>query len=114
MLGVTFDSKLNWHTHVAKAITKAKKALFAQRLLKKHFNNKEMRILLDSHFYSVLYYNANVWLTPNLSSDMKQNLLSISATALRSCLMHEGFDISFENLHKTHKNVLLYSNLTTN
>ena len=69
----------------------------------KYFNNKEMRMLLDSHFYSVLYYNANVWLTPSLASNLKQNLPSISACALRSCLMHEGFDISFENLHKIHK-----------
>ena len=62
-----------------------------------------MRTLLDSHFYSVLYYNSNIWLTPSLSPDMKQNLLLISATALRSCLMNKGFDISFENLHNTSK-----------
>ena len=111
VLGVIFDSKLNWHTHVAKAIAKAKRALFALRLLRKHFSNIEMRTLLDSHFYSVLYYNSNIWLTPSLSPDMKQNLLSISATALRSCLMHKGFDISFENLHKTHK-MYSYSTVT--
>ena len=103
VLGVEFDSKLNWNTHVSKAISKARKSLFALRLLKKHFKNNEMRTLLDSHFYSVLYYNANIWLTPNLSSDSKQNLLSISANALRSCLMHDGFNISFENLHLSHK-----------
>ena len=103
VLGVIFDSKLNWQIHVATAITKAKKALFALRLLKKYFSLKEMRLLLDANFYSILYYNAVIWLTPSLSSDSKQSLLSISATALRSCLMHEGFDISFDNLHKTHK-----------
>ena len=32
VLGVIFDSKLNWQLHVATAITKAKKALFALRL----------------------------------------------------------------------------------
>ena len=47
-------------------------------------------------------YNAVIWLTPSLSSDMKQILLSISATALRSCLGHGGFEILFENLHKNH------------
>ena len=62
-----------------------------------------MRILLDAHFYSILYYNASIWLTPSLSSDLKQSLLSVSANALRSCLMHDGFDISFDNLHKIHK-----------
>ena len=102
VLGVVFDCKLNWQIHVAKAISNAKKALYALRLLKKYFTNFEMRILLDAHFYSILYYNASIWLTPSLSSDLKQSLLSVSANALRSCLMHEGLDISFENLHRTH------------
>ena len=62
-----------------------------------------MRMLLDSNFYSVLYYNASIWLTPTLSPDMKQKLLFISAHALRTCLRHDGFDISFENLHKAHR-----------
>ena len=60
---------------------------------------------MDSNFYSVLYYNAVIWLTPNLKSELKQNLLSASASALRSCLMRDGFDISFEKLHNMHKNV---------
>ena len=54
VLGVIFDSKLNWQIHVATAITKAKKALFALRLLKKYFSLKEMRLLLDANFYSIL------------------------------------------------------------
>ena len=62
-----------------------------------------MRLLLDSNFYSILYYNAMIWLTPSLSVDSKQSLLSISATALRSCLSHGGVNISFDNLHKSHK-----------
>ena len=33
VLGVTFDSKLNWSSHTSKAIAKAKKALYALRLL---------------------------------------------------------------------------------
>ena len=103
VLGVTFDSKLNWQLHVATAITKAKKALFALRLLKKYFSSSKMRLLLDANFYSILFYNAVIWLTPSLSADSKQTLLSISAAALRSCLSHGGFDISFDNLHKSHK-----------
>ena len=63
VLGVVFDSKLNWSTHVAKAIVKAKKALIAQKLIKRFFSISEMRTLLDANFYSILYYNAVVWLT---------------------------------------------------
>ena len=66
------------------------------------FNQNEMRMLLDTHFYSVLFYNASIWLTPILKCDMKQKLLSISAHVLRTCLSHDGFDVSFENVHKIH------------
>ena len=72
-----------------------------------------MRMLLDSNFYSVLYYNSVIWLTPNLSPDLKQSLLSISACALRSCITHVGYDISFDNIHKannkcTPKQIMYY------
>ena len=112
VLGVLFDSKLNWNSHVSQSIAKAKKALFALRLLKRNFNNQEMRMLLDSYFYSTLYYNSVVWLTPNLCPEMKQSLLSVSAHALRSCL-NLNHEISFENVHKTSnkctpKQIMLY------
>ena len=55
VLGVAFDSKLNMQIHVANTIGKAKKALFAIRLQKKYFNFSQIRTLLDSNFYSVLY-----------------------------------------------------------
>ena len=58
VLGVIFDSKLTWSIHIANAIGKAKKALFALRLIKRFFTKAEMRTLLDSNFYSVLFYNS--------------------------------------------------------
>ena len=44
---------------------------------------------------------------------MRQNLLSISANALRTCLKRDCFDVSFENLHRnckksTPKQIALY------
>ena len=99
-MSILFDSKLNWNSQAAQSISKAKKALFAPRLLSKNFNNHEMRTLLDANFYSVLYYNSVIWLTPALNGAMKQSLLSVSANALRSCLSL-SFDISFENVHRT-------------
>ena len=99
VLGVIFDSKLNWSAHVANSICKARKALFALRLLRKFFNDQEMRQLLDSNFYSILYYNAALWLTPELCSPMKQALLSISANALRSCMLSNCSEVSFVKIH---------------
>ena len=71
-----------------------------------------MWVLLDANFYSILYYNSDLWLTPNLSPAMKQSLLSVSANALRSCL-NLCYDVSFENIHKiskkcTPKQITLY------
>ena len=58
-----------------------------------------MRQLLDSYVYSVLYNNSEIWLKPELSSTLKQSLLSMSALALRTCLNIEH-ELSFEKLHK--------------
>ena len=41
VLGVTFDSKLNWGIHVANAIGKAKKAMYALRMIKRFFQSKK-------------------------------------------------------------------------
>ena len=68
-------------------------------------------LLLDANFYSILYYNAVIWLTPNISCDAKHDLLSISSNALRSCLMYDGFNISFEKIHNqkcTPSQIILY------
>ena len=113
VLGVVFDCKLNWNAHIAKTISKAKKSLFALRLLKKYFSPDEMKILLDSKFYSILYYNAVIWLTPSISAAMKQSLMSISANALRSCTPINFDEISFERIHllckkSTPKQIMLY------
>ena len=66
-----------------------------------------MRTLLGSNFYSVLYNNYVIWLKPEISTAMKQNLLSISANALRSTSMFSNFEILFNNIHK---NNILYFN----
>ena len=62
-----------------------------------------MRTLLDTYFYSVLYYNSVIWLIPEIGPLMKQKLLSISACALRSCLSQNNCEISFERIHVLHK-----------
>ena len=102
-LDVTPGVFFNWSLHIANTIVKAKKALYALKLLKRFFNPSEMRTLLDTYFYSVLYYNSVVWLIPEIGPLMKQKLLSISACALRSCLSLNNCEISFERIHVLHK-----------
>ena len=52
-------------------------------------------------------------MTPSISSVMKQSLLSVSANALRSCVLANCNDISFETVHSvskksTPKQIMLY------
>ena len=115
VLGVTFDSKLNWSSHIGKAITKAKKSLYAVQLLKKFFNQTQMRTLLDSFFYPVLDYHSVIWLSPEINCQLKQALLSVSANAVMSCLMYNNTEISILKIHEickkcTPSQIMLYQN----
>ena len=106
VLGVTFDSKLNWSLQVSNTITKSNKALCALRLIKRYMSPTEMKSLLTSNFYSILYYNSQIWLSPTLCRELKQHIMSTSANALRSCISLPNPFISFEAIHKHFKQSL--------
>ena len=50
VLGVEFDSKLEWNVQVNKTINKAKKTYHAINLIKKYFNSNELKGLLTSNY----------------------------------------------------------------
>ena len=77
VLGISFDCKLNWHKQIQLAITKSNKALNAIKLISKHFNKNESKTLLTSNFYSILYYNSEIWHIPSLSVSSKVYILLI-------------------------------------
>ena len=83
VLGVCFDSKLSWSLHIAKTIIKANTALHAIRLIKKYFTGPEILQVLTSNFFSILYYISKIWHLPSLKPELKQQLLSASAKALK-------------------------------
>ena len=100
VLGVTFDSKLQWASHVSKAIAKSTRALNAIKLIRKFFSKHELLQLLTSNFYSTLYYNAEIWLSDSLKYSLKKQLLSASGNALRVALHYPDPMISFTHLHR--------------
>ena len=100
VLGVTFDSKLLWSTHINKAISKANKTLNAIKLIRKFFNTTELVSLITSNFYSILYYNSEVWHIHSLKQYDKKQLFTASARALRLANHYRDPMISFQNLHK--------------
>ena len=100
VLGILFDSKLQWSPQVNQCIKKSLKALHAIRLIKSHFKETELKQLVTSNFYSILYYNSEVWHLPSLNPFLKKQLLSASAKALYVCTRNIDRSISFKNLHK--------------
>ena len=99
VLGIIFDSKLQWSPQVNHCIKKSLKALHAIKLIKPHFNETELKQLITSNFYSILYYNSEIWHLPSLNAFLKKQLLSASAKALSICSRSTDRSTSFRNLH---------------
>ena len=106
ILGLIFDSKLQWSDHIARTIKRSTKALNAIKLIKKFFTQNELITLVTSNFYSILYYNSEIWHLPSLKATLKQKLLSTSAKALKVCVKMSDSNVSFDSLHKTCKRAL--------
>ena len=71
VLGVIFDAKLQWNEQVSFTIKKANRAFQAIKLYKKYFKPLELRTLLTSHFYWIVYYNSEIWHVPSLKPYLK-------------------------------------------
>ena len=96
VLGVIFDSKLEWSLQTENSVRKARSALQGLRIINKYFTTPERLVLITAFFYSRLYYGSQVWLIPSLKASLKSKLFSASGVALR--LLDR--DMSFRALHK--------------
>ena len=106
VLGITFDSKLQWCSQVSRAIKGANKSLQAVKLIRKYFTTTEIVQLLTSNFYSTLYYGSEIWHIPTLNYQCKRMLLSASANALKLCSLYYDPSISYVDLHLLYKRAL--------
>jgi hypothetical protein len=106
VLGVSFDSKMQWSNQVSNTIKRAKSALHAIHLIKKYFNSNELRTLITSNFYSILFYNSEIWYIPSLNPYLKNQIKSTSANALKICTPSYHKYMSFEILHKINNRAL--------
>jgi hypothetical protein len=62
---------------------KSLKTLQAINLIHKYFTTMELRLLLTSSSYSILYYEGNSWLIPSLKLQLKQQLLAAASSSLK-------------------------------
>ena len=81
------------------AITKSRKALHAISLIKRYFNKNELLLLVTSNYYSILYYNSEIWHIPSLSVNSKKLILSASARALKICTHNYNRFMSYATIH---------------
>jgi hypothetical protein len=100
VLGIRFDSGLKWSSQVANGILKAQKALNAIKIIRKHFNTWELLKIVTGNYYSILYYNSEVWMLNNLKQNLQRDLLTASSNAIKVCLHYPNRLISYVNLHK--------------
>ena len=99
VLGVDFDSRLQWNEHVARIIKKTESALHCIRQIKYFFTPSELLQIITSNVYSILYYNSEIWNIPTLHRETKQKLLAISASALKICTPSYHDRMSYIELH---------------
>ena len=59
--------------------------------------------LITSNFYSILYYNSEIWHLPKLAPYLKNLLLPTSAKALKLCTPSYTQEMSFIKLHEINK-----------
>ena len=72
-------------------------------MISKYFSTQEIKNLINSNFYSVLYYNSEIWHLPKLAPYLKNLLLSASAKALKLCTHSYTQEMSFIELHEINK-----------
>ena len=99
VLGVIFDSKLNWIDQVTNTINKTNGALLCIKQIKFYFTPLELKQLITTNVYSILYYNAEIWNIPTLHPRQKNLLMITSANALKICTPAYHDRMSFTTLH---------------
>jgi hypothetical protein len=99
VLGILFDYKLKWDTHVENTLKEANSRTQAIRLINKHLSQRECIGIVHGIFFSKFYYCSAVWLTEMLSKPLMQRLTSASNSCLRAALGYKIRDISTVQIH---------------
>ena len=68
----------------------------------------ELNMLITSNFYNILYYNSEIWHLPTLNANLKRNIRSASANALKICTPNYNYLMSYDYLHTVNKRAQPY------
>jgi len=83
ILGVLFDQNLGWTSHIEKVKQKARYVLLKMRYLRRYLDAAEMKKVITSHFFGLIYYASPVWLTEIMNSRIWSILNVLHYKALR-------------------------------
>lgn len=83
VLGITFDSKMNWERQVSRTISKTNRMLHGLRKIRRFLGSDQAKQVVTSFYYSSLYYGLEVWYHRHLSFHLKQKVRSAHYRALR-------------------------------
>jgi len=101
VLGVIFDKKLDWSSHIADVTTKVMRIQFGLKCLKKYLTTDELLNLVTMLGMSKLYYGAPVWLSRQLHDINQRRLLRAGASLIKACLpLNDWGLVSFADLHQ--------------
>jgi len=75
MLGIIIDNNLKWLDHINYLQTKISQVNFGLRVQGKYLGERQMKTIMNSVAYSILYNEATVWLTPTLHRTLQTKLL---------------------------------------
>ena len=89
--------------YILDTISKSKQALFAINLIRKFLTKSELLQVITSNYYSILYYNSEIWHIPTNTHRCKTQLMSASAAPLKLCNNYYDRSVSFIDLHKQNK-----------
>ena len=99
VLGVVFDATMKWNQQIESTLKKANSAKFAIKMTAKYFSKKELNDIITACYFSILYYNADIWMIPTLSPALKQKLLAASSQVLRISTRNYDRMTSYNRLH---------------
>jgi len=85
-LGLTIDSKMKWNLHVDKQVSRVTKILNGIRIVKRKFEPSQLKKIVTSQVFSILYYCDTVWLNPSIGHENLNKLRRIHYAALRIVL----------------------------
>ena len=111
VLGILFDSKMDWSATVEKTVKSARKACQGVRMIRRYFDENERISLITSLVYSKMYYAAQVWLLPTLKKSLIDKLYSMSGAALKLVAP----SLNYKELHKKYERAtpLIFSRYLT-